>query len=728
MAERLGTAVLELRTDSKQYNLDVRKARGQAQQLDASFQRTGRSLKRVGMGVAKVAKGLAVGLGAALAASTVKTLKFTAALEKQAVSFEVMLGSAERARALMDDLKRFSTSTPFQLADINEGAKRLLAFGTAAEDVVAKMRQLGNAAQGNSEKLDRLVDAYGKLQAKGRASMEELNRFTEAGVPLMAALERQIGVTSEELFDMVTRGEIGFEEVDAALVQLTTDSGQFAGMLEKQSKTLGGLWSTFKDNVSLISSEIATNFTPKIKSALSEVITFMQENKDSIVGIFTNLPGIAKLAFKAIGQMFIRTFSSETRNAVFDAIGNYLVNTFRASLALIGDLWENAMNALADTGEQLGSDWWKYLINGITSSVTNGGPVGKWLIERLTGVEWTGLEFFDTQGISFGQAFGNALLEEGENFKTAYQRYFEAVSGAAGEAADAVGAEYSDIFTEFQTNVQRLIDATATPVPDPSGAGGTGGAPAGTGGGTEAENPLNRPTFDHYASRLEEMEGKYHHFGATATTVLERIQAAWDANSEKLMEHVGKVQDFSARMTDLSGRLSAVFTANAEAATAQVQDQVQRGIISQEQGDKQLTEIRRKQAKREKRIATFEAFVNTISAATKALTAGPIAGPILAASIAALGFAQMAAIQSKPIPAMAEGGLVMDEAIVRVAEKEPEIIGPVDKVLGRANGQPALSISGDVNLYGAGGMAEFAESVADAIQRGQRTGAIGSLA
>lgn len=119
MAERLGTAVLELRTDSKQYNLDVRKARGQAQQLDASFQRTGRSLKRVGMGVAKVAKGLAVGLGAALAASTVKTLKFTAALEKQAVSFEVMLGSAERARALMDDLKRFSTSTPFQLADIN---------------------------------------------------------------------------------------------------------------------------------------------------------------------------------------------------------------------------------------------------------------------------------------------------------------------------------------------------------------------------------------------------------------------------------------------------------------------------------------------------------------------------------------------------------------------------------------------------------------------------------
>jgi len=95
--------------------------------------------------------------------------------------------------------------------------------------------------------------------------------------------------------------------------------------------------------------------------------------------------------------------------------------------------------------------------------------------------------------------------------------------------------------------------------------------------------------------------------------------------------------------------------------------------------------IAREQAAAAKKTSVFEALVNTANAVTKALTAGPIAGPILAAVIGSLGAAQVAAIAATPLPALAAGGLVSGPNTVLVGEypganNNPELISPVDKV------------------------------------------------
>ena len=197
----------------------------------------------------------------------VAAVQVAADMETAAVSFEVLLGSAEKATALFDEILEFSASTPFQLPELTTAARRLLAFGTASEDVIEKMHNLGNVAQGNSEMLDRLVNAYGKVQAKGRASLEELNLFTEAGVPILKALQDQYGATKKEMFDFISKGKVGFEEVDRALTAMTTGQGQFAGMLEEQAETLNGLFSTLKDVIKLTGAETMQTFVPALKEA-----------------------------------------------------------------------------------------------------------------------------------------------------------------------------------------------------------------------------------------------------------------------------------------------------------------------------------------------------------------------------------------------------------------------------------------------------------------------------
>ncbi len=207
-------------------------------------------------------------------------INFNMQLEQMSVSFTTLLGTASAAADMMEQLVEFSASTPLQLTNIADGAKRLLAFGTEAKDVVNTMRMLGDAAMGNAAVLDRLVLSYGKVQAKGRASLEELNMFTEAGVPLMAELAKNLGLTNEELFKFVSAGKVGFEEVDAALRSLTTGQGKFAGLLEAQSRTLAGSASTLKDNFALLKAELTEGLTPGLIESnlwLTEKVNTMRE-------------------------------------------------------------------------------------------------------------------------------------------------------------------------------------------------------------------------------------------------------------------------------------------------------------------------------------------------------------------------------------------------------------------------------------------------------------------
>lgn len=262
--------VVRAEVDSAVRNLNL------AQQAAGGFDA---NIKKMGAALLRYA-GPAV-IAGTLGAAAKKSIEFAAALEKQQVAFETLLGSADKATKLFDEIKDFSASTPFQLPDLTSASQRLLAFGTSADDVIDVMRDLGNAAQGNSATLDRLTNAYGKLQAKGRATLEELNMFTEAGVPIMAALQEQLELSKEELFEYVTAGKVGFEEVNQALQSLTRGEGQFAGMLEKQSETLSGIMSTFKDNVSLLGAELAQGLLPALTGVVSKMTEFLQGLRDA---------------------------------------------------------------------------------------------------------------------------------------------------------------------------------------------------------------------------------------------------------------------------------------------------------------------------------------------------------------------------------------------------------------------------------------------------------------
>lgn len=197
------------------------------------------------------------------------------------IAMETMLGSTEKASSLMGQLTSTAAKTPFGLTDIAQGAKQLLAYGTASEEVNDTLVRLGNIASGLSIPLNDLVYLYGTTQTQGRLFTQDLRQFMGRGIPIADELAKQFGVTKDKVGELVTAGKVGFPEVQKAIESLTNEGGKFYNLMEKQSSSLTGQISNLEDNFDMMLNEIGTKMQDTLASGISLAASLI-ENYEKI--------------------------------------------------------------------------------------------------------------------------------------------------------------------------------------------------------------------------------------------------------------------------------------------------------------------------------------------------------------------------------------------------------------------------------------------------------------
>jgi len=219
--------------------------------------------------------GLSKALGPLLAAfSAVSAAKFvfakTAELETQTKSLQVLTGSVQQAKSIIQELQQLGAVTPFTSTELIDTAKRLNAFGVEGNKVVETTRRLADVAGATGAELQGLATAYGQVQAKGRLQGEELLQFQERGVALQEELRKMYGLTGEEFQKALSKGRISAEAVEVALTRLTDIGGKYANGAIAQSDTLQGKFSTLTDGVEQLARTIGVVLTPALKAILTQ--------------------------------------------------------------------------------------------------------------------------------------------------------------------------------------------------------------------------------------------------------------------------------------------------------------------------------------------------------------------------------------------------------------------------------------------------------------------------
>lgn len=192
-------------------------------------------------------------------------------IQQLEVAFTTMLGSGEKANVLMAQLIETAVKTPFELRDVSDGARQLLAYGFAAEDVNQTLIRLGDIAAGLSIPLGDLIYVYGTTMTQGRLYTRDLIQFTTRGIPMIDELAKQLGVAKSEVQGLIEAGRVGFPEVQKVIESLTNEGGKFGGLMEAQSKTITGQISNIKDSFFIMLNDIGKANEGIINDALSGV-------------------------------------------------------------------------------------------------------------------------------------------------------------------------------------------------------------------------------------------------------------------------------------------------------------------------------------------------------------------------------------------------------------------------------------------------------------------------
>lgn len=284
----------------KQVADQVRNTKEQIDNLAQSYEKNSRAASANQSANESVTNSLKTGISAIKAfalSQGAKTLYdaligSNADFEQHLTSFEVLLQSGEKAEKMISDLDKLGADTPFELTDLTSATEQLLAFGTAEEDVMTRLNQLGDLSKGKADILERITLAYGKMQAKGKVSLEELNMMTEAGVPILRELADQLNITTDALFSKITKGEININNINKAMESMTSEGGQFYGMMEKQSQTMEGLMSTASDNINIALRDIGAGAFESLKSEITDVLgTLRQMSEDGSLKDFAESAG-----------------------------------------------------------------------------------------------------------------------------------------------------------------------------------------------------------------------------------------------------------------------------------------------------------------------------------------------------------------------------------------------------------------------------------------------------
>ena len=222
--------------------------------------------------------------------------------ETTATAFEVLVGSEEKAADLLKQLDKFAADTPFNKLQLTQNAQQMMNFGVASDKVMGYLSQLGDISGGNADRFSSLSLVFGQVSASGKLMGQDLLQFINAGFNPLKELQAMTGKSYKELQELMSKGEITFDHVAAAMAHATGEGGKFEGMMDKQSQTLGGRFSTMMDSLM----QTAVSLFDKIKEPLGGLLDLINMLIPPIVSVFTFL-------FSAMGSVikFVMDWKTE---------------------------------------------------------------------------------------------------------------------------------------------------------------------------------------------------------------------------------------------------------------------------------------------------------------------------------------------------------------------------------------------------------------------------------
>ena len=404
---------IKLDLDEKGYIKGIRQSGKETKKFQGQVDRAGKEIKS--------SSGSLLGVGAALggvfAASGLALKGFiheSSKLEDAEVRFGGLLRSAKAGKEHIKDLVDFTAKTPFLFEGVAEASKQLIAFEVPADEVMHRLKNLGDISAATGRPLSSLAVIFGQVSQEGKLTGERLRQLSEAAVPISSALAKTMGVAQSSIKGLVTAGAIDVETFKKAMDSISQEGGLAAGAMIKLSKTLSGVISNVIGNFSILQQRIGERFLPLMKSVgatMVELLDKIMSNPALVdmaaaaVALTLGLSGLGAALVAVKGAMLILAIPSAAIAVSIGGIGLALVAAGAAVYAFRDKIRIGLQKSLA---------WMRYMMDS--------------MVETAQGLKEKMRSFAeDVVGVNLAQKlFGTQEEIEGEK-ESAKERYVRAI-------------------------------------------------------------------------------------------------------------------------------------------------------------------------------------------------------------------------------------------------------------------------------------------------------------
>lgn len=185
---------------------------------------------------------------------------FNQQMEKYTTGFTNMLGSAEKAQAVLNQIKQDAARTPLNVDSLVQANQLLISAGVSAGEARSTILALGDAVSatgGGSEVLSRMAANLQQIKNVGKAASIDIKQFAYAGINIYQVLADYTGKSVQEVQGMT----ITYDLLTAALKKASEEGGRYYNAMETQSQTLSGRLETLKDNWSQLLGTLTKGLT-----------------------------------------------------------------------------------------------------------------------------------------------------------------------------------------------------------------------------------------------------------------------------------------------------------------------------------------------------------------------------------------------------------------------------------------------------------------------------------
>lgn len=242
-------------------------------------------------------------------------LNTAVAYEQNSIAFKAMIGDAEEAKTLLKDISKFARQTPFELPEVQEGAKRLLAYNVSAKEIIPTFQMLGDIASGvGKEKMPQLILAFGQVKAATKLTGAELRQFSEAGVPLLQALLDQANKSGGALVKMggmSKEASSKLKSLSSATAQASFDLKYFeqnGGATEKQMEKLRSKIAKNEAQIKTFGNT-GTEYYSRVKISAAQMIDKISDGEIKFEDVQSALQGMTEEGGKFHNMMLVQSAS-----------------------------------------------------------------------------------------------------------------------------------------------------------------------------------------------------------------------------------------------------------------------------------------------------------------------------------------------------------------------------------------------------------------------------------